>query len=48
MKEDIVLKMIHMLMDLYIYMCKDLSNRHQKTENYYLSNPHLVYDFIYN
>ena len=38
----------YMLKDLYTYMCKDLSTRHQKNESYYLNNPHLVYDLIYN
>lgn len=37
-----------MLMDLYIYMCKDLSYRNSKNENYYLQNPQLVYDLIYH
>ena len=38
----------HMLIDLYIYMCKDLANRNGKNENYYINNPLIVYNMINN
>ena len=37
-----------MLIDLYQYMCKDLSNRNGKPANFYIENPELVYNMIYN
>lgn len=37
-----------MLIDLYQYMCRDLDSRNEKTGDYYLNNPELVYNMIYN